>query len=278
MFCRIPLLFAVIFFLSLSACSSKKEEPEQTEHVVTVDVAPVLSSPISLKITADALLFPLQQAAIVPKISAPVKKFYVERGAHVRAGQLLVELENRDIAGTVAESQAAFDQAEANYEAIARGTAPEDLQKAELEVRSTKDAMDAAQKLFDSRQALYKEGAISQKEVNDSQVALSQLRGQYEIAVKRLETIRRVSNQQSIKATAAQRDAAKARHESSQAQLGYSRITSPIDGVVTDRPFFAGEMPQSGAPILTVMDVSQVIARSHIAPDEARELKVGDPA
>src|SRR5437868_14354917 len=87
----------------LSACSAKKEEkPAEEEHVVTVDVAPVLASPISQKVTSDALLFPLQQAAIVPKVAAPVKKFYVERGAHVRVGQLLAELENRDLAGAVA--------------------------------------------------------------------------------------------------------------------------------------------------------------------------------
>src|SRR5438034_6393216 len=74
----------VLIGILLSGCSLKKHEPEEAEHVVTVDVAPVLSSQISLKVTADALLYPLQQAAIVPKISAPVKKFYVERGSRDR--------------------------------------------------------------------------------------------------------------------------------------------------------------------------------------------------
>src|SRR5205823_6856491 len=138
----------------LPACSHKQEKPEETEHVVTVDVAPVLASPISLKVTADALLYPLQQAAIVPKISAPVKKFYVERGARVRAGQLLAELENRDLAGAIAENQAAYDQAEANYQTVSLATVPEETQKAELDVRGAKDVMDQQQKIFDGRQAL----------------------------------------------------------------------------------------------------------------------------
>jgi multidrug efflux pump subunit AcrA (membrane-fusion protein) len=273
------ILCASVSLWFLTACSSKSTAPEEeTEHVVTVDVAPVLASNISLKVTADALLYPLQQAAIVPKISAPVRRFYVERGTPVREGQLLAELENRDLAGTVAENQATLAQAEANYQGTARGTAPEELQKTETEVRSTRGAMDAAQMLFDSRQALYKEGAISQKEVNDAQVALTQARSQYEVAVKHLETLRGVSNEQSIKASAAQRDAAKARLDSAQAQLSYSRITSPIDGVVTDRPLFAGEMAQSGAPMVTVMDISQIIARAHVSQDDARHLKVGNPA
>jgi HlyD family secretion protein len=267
-----------IFVMSLIGCSTKKEEPEAVEHVVTVDVAPVLTSPISLKVTADALLYPLQQAAIVPKISGPVKKFYVDRGSRVRAGQLLAELENRDLASAAAESHASFEQAEANYQTVARGTAPEELQKTELDVRTTKDAMEAQQKLFENRQALYREGAISQKDVNDAQVALAQARSQHEQAVKHLETLQSVSKEQSIKAAAAQRDAAKARADAAEAQLSYSRIVSPIDGVVTDRPLFAGEMPPSGGPIITVMDVSQVIARAHVSQADAKELKVGDAA
>ena len=260
------------------SCSSKKEEPKGSEeHVVTVDVAPVLSSPISLKVTADALVYPFQQAAIVPKIPGPIRRFYVERGSRVRAGQLLAELENRDIAGGVAESQAAVEQAEANYQTVARGTVPEELQKTELDVRAAKDALDAQQKLLESRQTLYKEGAISQREVNDAQVAVTQARTQYESALKHLETLQSVSREQSIKAAAAQRDAAKARLDASQAQLSYSRIVSPIDGVVTDRPFYAGETPSNG-PIITIMDLSQVIVRAHVAQEEARQLKIGNMA
>ena len=276
----IAILCGLLFF----GCTAKKDEgkAEEGEHVVTVDVAPVLASPISQKVTADALLYPLQQAAIAPKISSPVKKFYVDRGSHVRAGQLLAELENRDLAGAVAENQGSLEQAEANYQTVyqtvSKGTVVEELQKAELDASTAKDVMDAQQKAFDSRQSLYKEGAMSQKEVNDAQLALSQAKNQYQEAAKHLETLKGVSHEQEIKGAEAQRDAAKGRIESAQAQLSYSRITSPIDGVVTDRPIYAGEMPQSGAPILTVMDVSQVVARAHVSPDDARMLKVGDMA
>src|SRR5207247_218184 len=124
--------------------------------VGTVDVAPVVNSKIQLKIVGDAVLYPLQQAAIAPKISAPIKKFHVDRGARVRAGQLLAELESQDLAGAVKESQAAYDQAEATYQTIARGTVPEEVQKAEIDVKAAKDSVDALQKIYDSRQDLYR--------------------------------------------------------------------------------------------------------------------------
>jgi multidrug efflux pump subunit AcrA (membrane-fusion protein) len=130
--------------LLLIGCTAKKDA-DAGPPVVTVDVAPVLTAPIQRVVRADALLYPIQQAAIPPKISAPIKRFSVERGAHVRAGQLLVELESRDLLGAAKESQAAYDLAEANYQTTARATLPQEGQKAELDVRVAKDTLDAQQ-------------------------------------------------------------------------------------------------------------------------------------
>jgi HlyD family secretion protein len=263
--------------LLLAGCSNRKKEPE-SERVVSVDVAPVLNSAIRLKVTADAVLYPLQQAAIIPKTSAPVKKFYADRGTHVRAGQLLAELENQDLVGAVMESQAAYEQAEATYQTAARATVPQEVQKAELDVRAATDTLAAQQKIFDSRQELLKQGAISQKDVDDARVNLTQARNQYEIARQHLEALQGFGKDQELKAAAAQRDAAKTRHGIAETQLGYSKITSPIDGVVTDRPLYAGEMASNSTAMITVMDLTQVIARTHISQQEAAQLKVGDTA
>jgi HlyD family secretion protein len=271
--------FAIIAALactSLAGCRHKDEQ--EATPVVTVDVAPVLLAQIQRTIRAEGLIYPRQQAAIVPKIAAPIRRVLVQRGTRVRAGQLLLELENRDLAGASAESRAALDQAQANYETAARATVPQEVQKAELDARAAKDALDAQQAIYDSRQRLLQEGAIAEKEVNDARANLSQARAQYETARKRLEDLQGFARDQELKAAAAQRDVAKGRHESAEAQLGYSRVTSPIDGVVTDLPLYPGEMPPSGQPIVTVMDLSQVIVRTHVSPAEAAELKVGNDA
>ena len=65
--CRRNLLF--ISFILIAGC--RKAAPPEAEPTseVTVDVAPVLNSEIQLKFTADAVLYPLEQAAIVPKIA-----------------------------------------------------------------------------------------------------------------------------------------------------------------------------------------------------------------
>src|SRR5262249_39622992 len=107
---------------------------------------------------------------------------------------------------------------------------------------------------------------------------LSQARREYETAKKRLDDLQGFARDQAIKAARAQRDVAKGHNDAAQAQLEYSRIISPIDGVVTDLPLYPGEMAMPGTPIVTVMDISQVIARTHISQSEAAELAVGGEA
>jgi multidrug efflux pump subunit AcrA (membrane-fusion protein) len=268
----------LILLACLSIVACRRNAAEEAAPVVTVDVAPVLLSKIQRTIRTEGVVYPQQQAAIVPKITAPIKKAFVQRGMRVKAGQLLVELENQDLAGAATESQATYEQAQATYETTANATVPQELQKAELDARAAKDAFDAQQAVYDNRQRLFREGAIAEKDVNDARAGLSQARSNYETAQKKLQDLQGFARDQELKAAAAQRDAARGRLQSAQAQLNYTRLTSPIDGVVTDLPYYAGETPPSGQPVVTVMDTSQVIARAHVSPAEATALKVGDDA
>jgi multidrug efflux pump subunit AcrA (membrane-fusion protein) len=242
-----------------SGCSSAKDEGEAAPSV-TVQVATVESKPIQRKVSADAVLYPLEQAAIVPKIAAPVKKFYVNRGSAVRAGQLLAELESQDLSGAVTENQGGYIQAQAGYDAA--------LQKAQQNLVLAKQELDAAQKLYDNRQVLYKQGAVAAKDVEDASVSLTQARNQYGEAQKQFD----------LKTAEGQLTAAKGKSASAEAELSYAKIVSPIDGVVTDRPFNPGETAPAGSALITVMNLSQVVARAHISPQEAASMKVGDAA
>lgn len=246
---------AVILF---AGCSSK--EAPAPAPTMTVQVATAESQAIQQVVNSDAVLYPHDQAAIVPQVNAPVKKFYVDRGSRVHAGQLLAELENQDLAGTYQENESGYHEAQANYDAAA--------QKSQQDLTVSEQQLDAAQKIYDARQNLLKQGAVSAKDVEDARIALTQAQNQYEQAQK----------QNDVKAAQAQLDAAKGKASSSAAQLGYSKIMSPIDGVVTDRPYFVGETAPAGQPILTVMNLSPIVARMHIAQDQAARLKVGDSA
>src|SRR6202140_5428652 len=121
---------ALASVLVTGGCSSDKGDQEPT---VTVQVAPVEKTTIQHSISAQAILFPRQQAAIVPKISAPVQKFLVKRGSPVKEGQLLAVLENRDLSAAAQDTKGAYDQQEAVYKTTTAASLPEEIQKAEAD-------------------------------------------------------------------------------------------------------------------------------------------------
>jgi HlyD family secretion protein len=244
--------------LLFSGCGPKGEV--EASPTVTVQVDAVEKGPIQRKVVTDAVLYPLDQAAIVPRVVSSVKKWYVDKGSHVKAGQLLGELENQDLAGAAMKSQGGYAQAEVTYQMT--------VQKSAQDLKFAKQSLDSAQKFYDGRAALYKEGAVSAKDLDDASVALSQAKNTYDLSQK----------QYDLKVAEGAMNAAKGDTENANATLSYTKITSPINGVVTDRPNYPGETPAAGNPVITVMNLSQIVAHSHVAQLEAASLKVGDPA
>jgi HlyD family secretion protein len=254
-------------------CSSDKGEQEPT---VTVQVAAVEKTTIQHTISTQAILFPRQQAAIVPKLSAPVKKFLVKRGSPVRQGQLLAVLENRDLSAAAQENKGSYEQAQASYETTTAAGLPEEIRKAEADAQQAEQVLDAQEKVFQSRQLLFEQGALPRKELDQSRVDVTQARNQSAISKKHLDALMAIGKQQELKSAAGQLESAKGKYLGAEAQLSYSEIRSPMDGVITDRPLYPGEMAAAGTPLLTVMDISLVIAKAHIPQSDAAALKVGD--
>jgi len=187
-------------------------------------------------------------------------------------------LENRDIAAAETENKGAYEQAQAAYGLETSAALPEEWQKAEFDLKAAKEIYDAQQKVYNSRRALYEQGALPRKELEASAVVLIQAKAQYEIAQKHLAALQSSGKQQQMKSAQGQLTSAKGKYEGAAAQLAYTEIRSPINGVVTDRPTYPGETPAPGTPLLTIMDTSSVIARAHIPQSDASALKPGNAA
>ena len=277
--CKFPIvnLLAGCVLLGLTLSGCKKAEKKE-EVVAPVRVSPAIKGSIRLIVNADAVLYPRDQANIVPKISAPVKRFLVNRGDRVKQGQLLAELEARDLAAAAQESRGQYEQAQSNLRSTTAAGVPEQMTKAETDVAAARQTLDAAKRLLDNRTQLFKDGALSRKLVDEAEVGYAQAKAAYDSELQHLEALQNITSKEQINTASAQVQAAKGHYESLQAQASYAEIRSPINGVITDRPIYPGEMAAAGAPMLTVMDVSKVVARVNMAQDQAKNVKVGNEA
>jgi HlyD family secretion protein len=261
--------------LLVTACN-KAEQAAPTE--VYVQAAHPERGEISEQITADATLAPLAQAAISPKVTAPVRKFYVQRGSHVRAGQLLATLENRDLEAAALDNKGAYTAAQGTYDITTGATVPEDTTKAETDLTQATANLNLAQSIADSRAQLFAEGAIPGRDLDTAKAALVQAKAAHEIAQQHLEAVQKVSHKAALESAQGQLTSAKGKYLGAEAQLSYTEIRSPISGVVTDRPLFAGETAAAGNPVITIMETSALLAKLHISQIQAQQLSMGAPA
>jgi HlyD family secretion protein len=272
---------AIAACLLLAGCGkggAAKEAAAEQEAPTPVTVEPALRGAIDHVVTADAVLYPINQANVTPKISAPVKRILVNRGDHVRTGQLLAELESGDLAAAAEESKHQYEQAQAAYQTLSGATVGEDRSKAESDVRSAQQSLEAAKKLYDNRVELQRQGALAQKLVDDAKVALAQSQSQFDVAQRHFQALDQVSQRQAIASGQAQVAAAKSHYDSAAVQASYGQIRSPISGVIADRSIYPGEIAASGAPLVSIVDISQLVARTNVPVKEATAITVGRPA
>jgi HlyD family secretion protein len=272
---RVSLGATLSLALCLWGCSSAEKE---TEPVVSVMVTPAEKTSISQTVVSEAVVFPLKQATVSPKITSTIADFKIQRGSRVIKGQLLAVLENKDLAAQAEASKGDLDQADANYLIAVNSGLPQQIQKAELDAAASKSTFDAAQKVYASRKDLFQQGAIPRRDLDSADVALAQARSQNEQAQKQIADLQRIGKQQLMKAAQGTQESAEGHYRAAAAQLSYSEIRSPIDGVVTERPLYVGDLAMANQPILIIMDTSSLVAKGHIPQSDAALLKVGDAA
>ncbi len=196
----------------------------------------------------------------------------------MKKGQLLALLENADLSAAALASQGDFQQAEATYATTIGASLPQQIQKVELDAALAKSAFEAQEKIYISRKELFQKGAIPRRDLDAAEVAFVAARSQNEQTQKQLADLQRVGKEQALKSAQAQKLSAEGKYLGAKAQLSYSEIRSPIDGVVTDRPLYVGDLATANQPLLTVMNISKLIAKGHLPQSEAAQLKVGNHA
>jgi HlyD family secretion protein len=270
------LMFLTASLLLQNGC--KKADDTADKPVVTVQAVHPGTGSITEEIDADATLAPVAQAAILPKVTAPVRKFYVQRGDHVKAGQLVAMLENEDLAAAAMDNKGAFDAAQGAYAVATQSAVPEEQTRSRLDLEQAKATLDLDNSILDARKQLLSQGAIPGRDYDTARTTALQAQAAYDIARQKYEALGKVVTSASLESAKGQLTSAKGKYLGAAAQLGYTNIKTPISGVVTDRPLFPGETAAVGTPVVTVMDTSFMIAKLHVAQIQAQRLSVGSPA
>lgn len=270
-----PICCFLLSFMAIFLAGCGAHEEESAKPVVEVQAVKVHTEDVKLTVRAPATIFGRQQANISARITAPIRKLRVRKGDTVNAGQVLVELDNRDLVAQQEEAASAAGEAEASFQRLKLGTLPADIERARGQVAIAEAALNQAQKFYERRKHLFEQGAIPHRDLLVSETDLAQARTNYEVAHKSLDLLENQSRERDLFIARSKVEQASARLAQINAQLAFSEIRSPFSGVVTEQYMFPGDMAKPDAPIISIMDLSVAVARTQVPDEEASRIRTG---
>ncbi len=241
------------------------------------------------------------QVIVSSKVAGRIERLTVDEGQKVKQGELIAQIDKEDL---IAERDAARadleglrsqvrqssesyasthgeTDAQVNNAAAALKAATASLEESEANERQ--QALDTGRAV-----ALAEQGVASQQDRDRAEQTLAANqarvranREQVMAARATLETMRARLNQaaaahSNIAAMQGQMDSAEAKLAEAEVRLGYTRIISPVDGVVSVRAAREGEVVSVGTPIVTIVDLTQTWVYAAIPETEAQAVKLGD--
>ncbi|MCB9383525.1 MAG: efflux RND transporter periplasmic adaptor subunit [Bryobacterales bacterium] len=259
----------------LSTACTQPDEVSEPEVVVEVQTAKAEVRTVEEMVRAPATVFPLAEARVAPKVAAPIARLAVRKGDRVIKGQPLARLRSEDLDAQLAEAKAQVTDAEANLEKVSAGTLPTEVERAQGEVERSEASLAEAKQIFERRQALVNEGALPERDLLLAKTQYEQAQTANRVAKSALELLTGRSRAQDIRIAESRLEQAQARLQFVEAQLGYTRIESPSNGVVTEQFLYPGDVARPDAPIFTVMDLSVAVARGQFPEERTGGLQAG---
>lgn len=264
-------LFAVIVSLAMfgSACGKKPHATAETPATVTgVQLETVAASSVNDVYEATGTVRSKTSTVLSSKIMGTVMALRVREGDRVKAGQTLIEIDNREAAAQLQKAQAGLRQAE---QAVA------EADQASNAALSAKAAAEANKRLAATTlaryQTLLERKSVSPQEFDEVKARASVAEAEADRATKMLEVLAAKKKQGQ-----AQMDQAKADIAGAQVFAGYARVVTPINGIVTAKQIEVGATATPGVPLLTIEDAAQYRLEAAIEESQIGKIHLKDRA
>jgi HlyD family secretion protein len=259
----------------------KAETPEtetetKEEIEVSVKVAKAEKESISQDYTAVGTVFPKEQAGVSSPVSAQIKQMRLLKNVLVRKGEVLAVLASQDLQAQRNEAAAALGEAKLNLQTLQNVTIPQNKYQLEKDLADAKANADNARATYDRRRDLYQKGGLALKELEASQLALTNAENNLRLVQQNSKLNTAAVNPNARAIAESKIKQAEARLKTIEAQTSLTEIRAPLTGIVTEQTQFEGEFATQGGKLLTIADIGEIVVKANFADSVVANLKDGD--
>jgi HlyD family secretion protein len=233
---------AVVVLLAVAVIAFLALRPK----AVAVEVVTATPADIQTSVVASGRVLPPARVDIGATITGRVATVRVREGARVAADQILVELEQNELAAATAQAQAAVARARARVSSVKTLALPT-AQAAQQQAAAN---LEVAQREAARARDLVARGFVSQSRVDDAERQLDVARSQ--LASARAQVGAQGANGAEAQQAQSQLVEAGAALAAAQAKLAQTLIRAPAAGVVLERTIEPGDIAQPGRRMLAL--------------------------
>jgi multidrug efflux system membrane fusion protein len=263
---RIALItFTLLLVLALS-CSKKPETSQPAPIIQGVKIETVRASAVDDYYEAVGTVRAKNSSVVAARIMGNIINVRVREGDRVRAGQTLIEIENRDSGVQIQKAQAGVREGQGAQDEVQRN-----IRAAESARRAAQANESLASTTFNRYQQLFERQSVSPQEFDEVRTKLEVAKAENERADRMLQATRAKQSQ-----VLARIDQAKADISSARIYAGYARLSSPINGVVVSKQADVGSMAMPGAALLTIENDSHYQLEVSVEESQLNKIHLHD--
>ncbi|MCL6621001.1 MAG: efflux RND transporter periplasmic adaptor subunit [Syntrophobacterales bacterium] len=212
------------------------------------------------------------------KVPGLISAIHFQEGEEIRAGQLVAELDDRDLRQELAAAEARLAAAQANLARLEAGYRPQEVREAQAAVAQARADYDDKAREFRRFQTLFARRVVSAQTRDRAEAAFLMAQEALNRAKERYDLLRSGFRKEEIEQARAEAQQAEAQRDLARTRWGYARITAPVTGVVLARPAEPGQVAQVGATILTLGDLDNLWFEGWLPETQLGKVRYGQKA
>jgi len=252
-------------------------------EVQTVRATPLSTSGGDTVLQAAGYIVAHHTIDVNSKVTGRIAWIGVEKGDKVKAGQVLVRLEDQEFRAQVEQARGLVGMAKARLDQLEHGSRPEEIDQASANLDEARANLENAKATLERTKPLVQEGVFSKQQLDDAQA-------KYDAALQHMQSLEKVYRLSRIGPRQEEIENARGALEQAQGQLAYAesqleatQIRAPVTGTILERTAEKGELvtaqfaaaADTGGPrgsVVTLADLTDLQVELDISQNDFAKL------
>ncbi|HZU29456.1 MAG TPA: efflux RND transporter periplasmic adaptor subunit [Bryobacteraceae bacterium] len=244
------IIIGIAVFVLLGAGRFAWTKLNAATEVETVRVRPASvggpgsSDPVILN--ATGYIIAAHKIEVASKVVGKVAWIGVDKGDHVKEGQVLVRLEDDEYRAQLLQAQGQLANLKARLAELENGSRPEEIARANADMEQARADMANAQVTLNRTIELVKSGVMSKQTLDDAQSRFDQAQAKFHSLERTYDLEKLGPRKEEIEAARAQVEQAQGNLDYAKTQLDNTIIRAPVTGTILERNVEKGEFVTTG--------------------------------